>query len=178
VQSDAWTGSVQKGSAEDVEATDTALREVQENARDHVARMPPHLAKARIRRVVAHFRRGSPAQNVAQLAADLDADLVIVGSHGHRGIERFFLGSVAERISRLAHCPVMIVRPKGHEAAGHVPEIEPACPDCLLARQASAGGQLWCARHSEHHLRPHRYSYASDGIYSPDTTAYASTPGE
>jgi len=50
---------------------------------------------------VAHFRRGSPAENIAQLAADLDADLVVVGSHGRRGIERLFLGSVAERTLRL-----------------------------------------------------------------------------
>jgi hypothetical protein len=145
---------------------------------EHVAKMPANLAKGRIRRVVAHFRHGSPAKNVAQLAADLDADLVIVGSHGHSGIERFFLGSVAERISRLAHCPVMIVRPKDHTIAGAVPEIEAACPDCLTARRASAGAQMWCARHSEHHLRPHTYSYASDGIYSPETTPYASLPNE
>jgi len=177
VQPEAWTGPPH-GALQNAVDTNTALREVQENAADHVARMPADLAKTRIRRVVAHFRRGSPAQNVAQLASDLDADLVVVGSHGHRGVERFFLGSVAERISRLAHCPVLIVRPKDHSTAGQVPEIEATCPDCLTARRASGGVQLWCARHSEHHLRPHTYSYASDGIYSPDTTAYASTPGE
>jgi hypothetical protein len=36
---------------------------------------------------------------------------------------------------------------------------------------------MWCARHSEsHYLRPHLYSYVSDGIFSSDTTAYESIP--
>ncbi len=177
VQSDGWAGpQAPESSPQGVIDTNTALRQVQENATEHVARMPASFAKARLRRVVAHFRHGPPAQNVAQLAADLDADLVVVGSHGHRGVERFFLGSVAERITRLTHCPVLIVRPKDHP--GRVPEIEPACPDCLTARDESGGVKLWCARHSEHHLRAHRYSYSSDGIYAADTTAYASLPGE
>jgi nucleotide-binding universal stress UspA family protein len=178
VEPDPWTGPPPEGSVKDAADTNTALLEVQTNAAEHVAKMPAYLGKARLRRVVAHFRRGSPAQNVAQLAADLDADLVIVGSHGHRGVESFFLGSVAERVSRLARCPVLVVRPKDHSNAGRVPEIEPTCPDCLQARRASGGAELWCARHSEHHLRPHRYSYSSDGAYSADTAAYASTPAQ
>ncbi len=121
VQPDAWTGVPPEGSPQAMVDTSVALRQVQENAAEHVARMPSSLAKTRLRHVVAHFRHGSPAQNVAQLASDLDADLVVVGSHGHRGVERFFLGSVAERISRLAHCPVLIVRPKDHSNAGRVP---------------------------------------------------------
>jgi nucleotide-binding universal stress UspA family protein len=155
---------------------DAGLRQVQQHAAEFVAAMPPHLDKTRIRRVVAHLRTGSPATSIAQLAADLDADLVVVGSHGHRGLERFFLGSVAERVSRLARCAVWIVRPKDHSTADRVPEIEPTCPDCLVKRQATGGAQLWCARHSEHHLRPHRYSYSSDGINSPETEAYESLP--
>jgi nucleotide-binding universal stress UspA family protein len=178
VEPDPWTGPPRQGSVTDAIDTNTALLEVQKNAADHLAAMPAGVGKARLRRVVAHFRRGSPAQNVAQLAADLDADLVIVGSHGHRGVERFFLGSVAERVSRLARCAVMVVRPKDHSKAGVVPEIEPPCPDCVKARVASGGAALWCARHSEHHVRPHGYSYSSDGVYSADTAAYASTPGQ
>lgn len=153
-----------------------AVKDVQDRAAARVAAMPDHLDKRRIRRVVAHCRRGSPAEEIAQLAADLDADLVVVGSHGHRGLERLFLGSVAERVARLARCPVSIVRPKDHATAGRVPEIEPPCPECVKAREASGGAEMWCARHAEHHLRPHRYSYASDGIYAPDTEVYESTP--
>ncbi len=158
-------------------SADAAVARVQERAKQRVDHMAPHLRKRQIRRVVAHFRRGSPAENVAQLAADLDANLVVVGSHGHRGVERIFLGSVAERVSRLARCPVWIVRPKAHAATSRVPEIEPPCPDCLAARSESHGAKLWCARHSEHHyLTPHTHHYVTDGIFSAETTVYEATP--
>jgi nucleotide-binding universal stress UspA family protein len=177
VEPDVFAGAAFAGRLKEAISADAAVLEVHKRASERVAKISPEIQKQRIRRVVAHFRRGSPAENVAQLAADLDADLVVVGSHGHRGLERLFLGSVAERVARLARCPVWIVRPKDHSTAGRVPEIEPPCPDCLAARAASNGTKMWCARHAEHHyLTPHRYSYVSDGVYSAETTAYESTP--
>ena len=44
--------------------------------------------RAAFERVVTHIRVGAPADEVAQLAADLDADLAIVGTHGRRGVRR------------------------------------------------------------------------------------------
>lgn len=177
VEPDAWTGAMLPMQEPGDQGPDVAIQKVQQRATERVAAMPAHLEKRRVRRVVVHLRRGSPAESLAQLAADLDADLVVVGSHGHRGLSRLLLGSVAERTSRLARCPVWIVRPKDHAAQDRVPEIEPPCPECVKARAASAGAKMWCARHSEsHYLRPHRYSYTSDGIYSSDSTPYGSTP--
>jgi nucleotide-binding universal stress UspA family protein len=177
VQPEMWIEAPLAPALESTISADAAVAKVQERAMQRVDAMAPDLCKRNIRRVVAHFRRGSPAENIAQLAAHLDADLVVVGSHGHRGVTRLFLGSVAERVSRLARCPVWIVRPKDHSTADRVPEIEPPCPACLEARRASNGDKLWCTRHSErHHLAPHTYHYASNGVYSAETTAYASTP--
>ena len=59
---------------------------------------------------VIHVRVGSPADEIVRLARDVDADLVMVGTHGRRGFQRWMLGSVAERTLRLAHCPVLVVR--------------------------------------------------------------------
>ncbi|MFT3773984.1 MAG: universal stress protein [Minicystis sp.] len=174
---DAWTGATLDLLPQAGASPEEAVRKVQQRAVERVDAMPALLEKRRVHRVVAHFRRGSPAEEIAQLAADLDADLVVVGSHGHRGLSRLLLGSVAEHTSRLARCPVWIVRPKDHASGHRVPEIEPPCPDCLKAREASGGKQMWCAHHAEHHyLRPHLYSYVSDGIYSADTQAFESTP--
>jgi nucleotide-binding universal stress UspA family protein len=175
VDAGAWRDGPQSSLEKAIDA-DAAVRQVQKHAAELVAAMPANLDRTRIRRVVAHIRSGSPAVNIAQLAADLDADLVVVGSHGHRGLERFFLGSVAERVSRLARCPVWIVRPKDHSIADRVPEIEPPCPECLTKRRETGGAELWCSRHSEHHLAPHRYSYSGGEMYSPETAAYASLP--
>lgn len=176
VESELWAGAAIGVVPVHEMNLDQALLKVQVRATDRLAAMPAHLEKRRIRRVVAHFRRGSPAENIAQLAADLDADLVVVGSHGHRGLSRLLLGSVAERTSHLARCPVWIVRPKDHSAADRVPEIEPPCPECVETRQRTGGESFWCPRHSEHHIRAHAYSYVSDGVYSPESGAYSSTP--
>lgn len=157
-------------------AADAALEQVRQRASERLAEVTKQRGKLAVTRVVAHYRRGAPSTAIAQLAADLDADLVVVGSHGRQGLERMVLGSVAERVSRLARCPVWIVRPKNHVGGERVPEIDAPCPDCVSRRDATNGTELWCARHSEHHLRPHRYSYVSDGIFSSDSTPYEATP--
>jgi nucleotide-binding universal stress UspA family protein len=55
-------------------------------------------------------RVGEPEENIAALAVELDAGLIICGTHGRTGVRRFFLGSVAERLSRLAHRSVLVAR--------------------------------------------------------------------
>lgn len=100
-----------------------------------------------------------PAVAVAQLANDLDAEMIVVGTHGRQGFKRLLLGSVAEAVVRLAHVPVLVVRPK--EDAAPVPRIEPPCPRCVEARKASMGKELWCEQHRERHGRRHAYHYES-----------------
>jgi len=111
-----------------------------------------------ISRCVTYVSVESPAVALAQLATDLDADLVVIGTHGRRGLQRFLLGSVAEGVVRLAPTPVYVVRPKGGQAS--VPQIEPPCPQCVETRKATQGQQLWCEQHRERHGRRHAYHYA------------------
>lgn len=67
-------------------------------------------ATAHLPRVVTRVIAGLPAaREVAQYAASHGADLIVVGTHGYGPIRRFVLGSVAERVVRLAHCPVLSV---------------------------------------------------------------------
>jgi nucleotide-binding universal stress UspA family protein len=105
-------------------------------------------------RVSGHIRVGRPAVEIAQLASDLAADLVVVGTHGRNGINRLLLGSVAEGLVRHAPCPVLAVRPKAPTASEL---IEPPCPDCVAVQRETKRAQLWCARHSAHHQRAHTY---------------------
>ena len=53
---------------------------------------------------------GDIREKIIDFASDWDADLIVVGSHGRRGIPRFLLGSVAEFVARHAKCSVEIVR--------------------------------------------------------------------
>jgi nucleotide-binding universal stress UspA family protein len=55
-------------------------------------------------------RVGEPEETIAQLAREVDAGLIICGTHGRTGVRRFFMGSVAERLSRLAHKNVLVAR--------------------------------------------------------------------
>lgn len=176
VEQDRPIEAVLQGSFTEAVSTDAALEQVRQRATERIAEVTKKRGKLAIARVVAHFRRGSPAHEIAQLAADLDADLVIVGSHGRRGVERMVLGSVAERVSRLARCPVWIIRPKNHVGGERVPEIEPPCPDCLAKRAATNGAELWCTRHAEHHIRAHGWKYVSDPFYAESTQPYEATP--
>jgi universal stress protein A len=63
--------------------------------------------------VTGHFAVGSPTDEILRLRGELDADLLVVGTHDHQGFERLLLGSVAETLVRKAHCSVLVVRPKG-----------------------------------------------------------------
>jgi nucleotide-binding universal stress UspA family protein len=68
--------------------------------------------------VTLHVKIGQPAEGIARLAAEVDADMIVIGTHGRRGLRRLVLGSVAEATVRLAGCPVLVVRPKDHVREG------------------------------------------------------------
>ena len=56
---------------------------------------------------------GRPADMIAQAAADTRADLIVMGTHGRGVMGHLLIGSVADRVIRLARCPVMTVREFG-----------------------------------------------------------------
>ena len=56
------------------------------------------------------LRTGVPWEEINAVAADETADLIVVGTHGRRGLSRALLGSVAERLIRTATRPVLVVR--------------------------------------------------------------------
>lgn len=146
------------------DAKAVSIEEASDHLRKYVERQLDKFQQTRratFERVVTHIRVGAPADEVAQLAADLDADLVIVGTHGRRGVRRLLLGSVAEGVMRLAHCPVFVVRPKDHYGTelANAPQIEPPCPRCVETRRRTGGKELWCEQHAERHGRRHTYYY-------------------
>ncbi len=53
---------------------------------------------------------GDPGREIAAFAERQKADLIVMPSHGRSGLSRMLIGSVAERVVRLAHCPVLILR--------------------------------------------------------------------
>lgn len=53
---------------------------------------------------------GKPGTEIVKTAKDWPADVIVIGSHGHGGMTRLLVGSVAEAVMRHAPCPVLVVR--------------------------------------------------------------------
>ncbi len=57
-----------------------------------------------------HVPAGRPFIEIIRAAKDLEADLIIIATHGHTGMEHILFGSTAEKVVRKAPCPVLVVR--------------------------------------------------------------------
>lgn len=55
------------------------------------------------------IKQGDAWRSVIAAAEEVGADLIVMGTHGRRGLPRALLGSVAEKVVRTAHCPVLTV---------------------------------------------------------------------
>jgi len=54
---------------------------------------------------------GEIVDEIIDFAEKKEADLIIIGTHGTKGIEKLLLGSVAERVVKGAHCPILVINP-------------------------------------------------------------------
>jgi nucleotide-binding universal stress UspA family protein len=54
---------------------------------------------------------GAAAEEILKVANSANADLIVMGTHGHSGLRRVLMGSVAEAVMREAPCPVVTVKP-------------------------------------------------------------------
>lgn len=94
----------------------TEMRErVQENAKDQLARQLSEDDHRDLNAKTTVMTAAAPAHAIVTLAHELPADLIVVGTRGRGGISHLLLGSVAERVIRVAPCPVLVVKHPEHE---------------------------------------------------------------
>lgn len=86
-----------------------ALREAGQEAVDNVVE---RAKEADIQSVEASILSGAPSQAIVDYATNRDVDLIVMGTHGRSGLDRFLIGSVTEKIVRLADIPVLSVSPQ------------------------------------------------------------------
>lgn len=73
-----------------------------------------------------HIADGHAANTILEFAEDLASDLIILGTRGLTGAERFFIGSVSDRVARSAPCPVLATRQKADEKAEDAEDVATA----------------------------------------------------
>jgi nucleotide-binding universal stress UspA family protein len=69
-------------------------------------------------------RNGQPALEIADVAKEIGADLIVISTHGYSGIKHVWFGSIAEQVVRHATCPVLVVRESKHEFLAGKPDAE------------------------------------------------------
>jgi nucleotide-binding universal stress UspA family protein len=108
--------------------------------------------------VVSHVVFEVPVIGITNLALELQAEMIVLGTHGRRGLARWLLGSVAEGILRHASCPVFVIPPLTDPNL--LPVIDAPCSHCVEARGESGGRELWCVQHRDQQGRRHTYHQA------------------
>src|SRR6516225_8958969 len=84
------------------------------NYRDHISFLLDRLVEIEHKHGLkfppdhCHIRSGRPFAEICNLAREIDADLIILGSRGYSGLKRVLLGSTAERVIRFAPIPVLV----------------------------------------------------------------------
>lgn len=68
-----------------------------------------------VARVETRLEQGFAASQICESAEQMGCDLIVMGTHGRTGLSHLFLGSVAERVLRMAPCPVLTVKTKDRE---------------------------------------------------------------
>jgi nucleotide-binding universal stress UspA family protein len=108
-------------SAQDMPSTWSLVQEdVLKVSRNHLVELGQERAGDREVRepMKTVVRLGNPYWEIVEAAKSLEADLIILATHGHTGIKHILMGSTAERVVRLAPCPVLTVREREREFAG------------------------------------------------------------
>jgi nucleotide-binding universal stress UspA family protein len=122
-----------------IERQDDLLRRMPDEIWEHVgaigARVGTSLPETTVH---VHVRLGAPAKVLHQVAVDYDCDLIVVGTHGRKGLDKLVLGSVATALVRDARCPVLVMRPKDYGDLEQSPRPDEARPGEDLGESRSS----------------------------------------
>jgi nucleotide-binding universal stress UspA family protein len=94
-----------------VVASPRMMQELADGAQRHLEEWRDEAARLGAPSVEVVKAIGEPAHEIVAYAAEQGIDLLVLGTHGRSGLEHALMGSIAERVVRKAHCPVLTVRP-------------------------------------------------------------------
>ncbi len=61
-------------------------------------------------KVIPDVRKGQPYEEILKEASERKIDLIVIASHGKTGLQKYFIGSVTEKVMKEAKCPVLLIR--------------------------------------------------------------------
>jgi nucleotide-binding universal stress UspA family protein len=120
---------VSPAAAEGLARPEAAVDGLREHGEELVDRVARRAGKRGIPCETA-VREGAPAGTIREYADEVGADVVVMGTHGRTGIQRYLLGSVAERVVRSSSVPVLTLSPDA------VPEVTDPEAAVAVARDA------------------------------------------
>ena len=109
--------------------TDDYARSMYESEVLYLQDVRKRLERWSFAKLVMHHASGAPAHTIPRLAAELNVDIVIMSTHGRGGVQRAWLGSVADAVVRRARVPVLLVRPSPEATR---PRLEPVSAHRVL----------------------------------------------
>lgn len=103
-------------SVEEIDYMPEFIEEVREETGTAARRFHKVLQRAREMaegsrvKLITHVVAGHPVRDIVELAKELNVDLLVIGATGHSALYERLIGSRADRIVQLAHCPVLVVK--------------------------------------------------------------------
>jgi len=94
----------------DMELGMTTIKEYTENRIQHAGEFLEKLA-APYPECTITILHGIIVDEIVKFAKNKESDIIIIGTHGSKGIEKLLLGSVAERVVKNGHCPTLVMNP-------------------------------------------------------------------
>ena len=90
-------------------AIPTIERELSERGKAELGRLAEKHIGSKLA-VKLHVPAGRPFVEIIRAAKEFEADMIVIATHGHTGVEHIIFGSTAEKVVRKAPCPVLVVR--------------------------------------------------------------------
>lgn len=96
-----------------------SLEEIERHAAEELMQdLVDKISKRLNGEVTTEVLEGHPRERIVQTAKKWEADLIVVGSHGRKGVTRFTLGSVSSAVVAVAPCSTLVVRLPAHQHKG------------------------------------------------------------
>nr|WP_320010015.1 universal stress protein [uncultured Desulfobulbus sp.] len=92
----------------------------QQQMESYVEENKTMFADAGVTQVTGKVLTGDVAEEILSFAAKKKVELIVMGTHGYKGLERIMFGSVADKVVKTACCPVMTINPYREECEGNV----------------------------------------------------------